>query len=187
MVASTLTALVVALYRPVYFLASVSVFSFYMAFRGYRVLARKRPDLHQRAKVLDWAVTLLTLAGSLMLVVLGIFRTGGLWVTLGPAAIAFGGVGLLLTGMDIREFLYPPRDRHFWWYSHMSGMIGSYIAAVSAFSVTNFHFLPTLVRWLWPTVIGVPLMVLWIRSYATRFASSARLVESPGNATRGTL
>src|SRR2546423_116248 len=74
MVVSTLTAMIVALYRPVYFLAGVSVFSFYLAFRGYRVLGRKRPDRGDRAKTLDWTVTLFTLAGSLMLVVVGIVR-----------------------------------------------------------------------------------------------------------------
>src|SRR5262249_51709075 len=67
MVVSTMTALVVALYRPVYFLALVSVFSFYLAFRGYRVLKRKRPDRGDRPRALDWGVTLLALAGSLLL------------------------------------------------------------------------------------------------------------------------
>jgi hypothetical protein len=52
----------------------------------------------------------------------------------------------------------------------MTGMLGSYLAAVSAFSVVNFTFLPTTGRWLWPTVIGTPLIVLWITYYKRRFA-----------------
>ena len=51
----------------------------------------------------------------------------------------------------------------------MGGMIGSYIAAVSAFSVVNFHFLPPAVRWLWPSAIGVPAILLWIRYYRQKF------------------
>ena len=35
------TALFLSVYRPNYFLAFVSVFSFYLAFRGYRALKRK--------------------------------------------------------------------------------------------------------------------------------------------------
>src|ERR1700679_1302063 len=37
----TVTALVMAIYRPVLFLALVAVFSFYSAFVGYRVLGQK--------------------------------------------------------------------------------------------------------------------------------------------------
>jgi hypothetical protein len=51
----------------------------------------------------------------------------------------------------------------------MGGMLGSYIATVTAFSVVNFAFLPTAVRWLGPTVIGTPLIVLWVTYYRLRF------------------
>ena len=37
------TAMVLALWRPILFLALIAVFSFYFAFRGYRVLSRKSP------------------------------------------------------------------------------------------------------------------------------------------------
>lgn len=52
----------------------------------------------------------------------------------------------------------------------MTGMLTSYIAAVTAFSVVNFAFLPTTVRWLWPTLIGTVGIVAWVRYYRTRFA-----------------
>jgi hypothetical protein len=47
----------------------------------------------------------------------------------------------------------------------MGYMVGAYIAAVSAFSVVNLMFLPPIVRWLWPTVIGVPLLILTTNRY----------------------
>ena len=46
-------------------------------------------------------------------------------------AIVFGVIGVALAAI---EFLHPPGDQNFWWYAHMGGMMGSYIAAVSAFS-----------------------------------------------------
>ncbi len=49
-------------------------------------------------------------------------------------------------------------------------MIGSYIAAVTAFSVVNFYFLPTTLRWLWPTMIGTPAIAIWISYYKRRFS-----------------
>ena len=39
-----LTAVVLAIRRPVVFLGLLAVFSFYSAFSGYRVLYRKRPE-----------------------------------------------------------------------------------------------------------------------------------------------
>src|SRR5712691_10750914 len=48
------TAMVLALWRPNMFLAFIAVFSFYFAFRRYRVLSRKRL-LGQGPSPLDWA------------------------------------------------------------------------------------------------------------------------------------
>jgi hypothetical protein len=47
---------------------------------------------------------------------------------------------------------------------------GGYIATVTAFSSVNFTFLPSVVSWLWPTVIGTPLIFLLVRRYRTQFA-----------------
>jgi len=56
--------LILGLWRPNYFLFLVGLFSFYLAFAGYRVLYRKRPDLGQRATALDYVVTVICLAAS---------------------------------------------------------------------------------------------------------------------------
>ena len=175
------TAIFLALYRPIFFLALVAVFSFYFAFRGYRVLSQKRPQQGQGPKAVDWAGAALAFAGSVALIVLGIIRPSRVWVSLGMVAVVFGVVGCLLSGGDIWRFLNPSKDRNYWWYSHMGGMIGSYIAAVSAFSVVNFHFLPLLVRWLWPTVIGVPAIFIWVGRYRKKFARSHEAAAALGD------
>jgi hypothetical protein len=54
---------------------------------------------------------------------------------------------------------------------HLRRMLAAYIATVSAFSVVNFSFLPPVVRWLWPTVIGTAGIALWKRYYRRRFAA----------------
>ena len=48
-------------------------------------------------------------------------------------------------------------------------VLALWIAAVSAFSVVNFTFLPLAVRWLWPTAIGTPLIAVWVTIYKIRF------------------
>jgi len=177
------TAVILALWRPQIFLALLAVFSFYMAFTGYRALSRKRPNQGQGPAAIDWAAALVTFAVSAALVVLGLIRPGPSWQRLGVVPVVFGVLGMILAGLDIRKFVRPPADRNAWWFAHMAGMLGSYIATVSAFSVVNFTFLPIAVRWLWPTVIGTPLIALWITYYKIRFrrAPSTRIEAAPVN------
>jgi len=146
-------------------LALVAVFSFYSAFRGYRSILRKQ----QAAQVIDWAAALLTLSGGLGLIVLGVHPFVGVPLPAPVVSLAFGILGVLVSGVDIWRFLRPPAEKMTWWYSHMGGMLGSYIATVSAFSAVNFHFLPAAVRWLWLSVIGVPAIFLWVSYYRGKF------------------
>jgi hypothetical protein len=151
------------------FLALVAVFSFYMAFSGYRVLFRKRPEQGENAGPMDWIGAALMLGTGVLLILLGAIQPTALWTRLSLVAIAFGITGIFFGVRDMVSFLRRPTDKNFWWYNHMGGMIGSYIAAVSAFSVVNLRFLPTVVRWLWPLAIGVPVILIWIRYYRRKF------------------
>lgn len=169
MAVTALTAVLLALWRPIVFLALLAVFSFYLAFSGYRALSRKRPAQGEKATALDWAAAIITLAASVGMIVMGIATSVAVRQRLGVVPIVFGALGVVLAGNDLRKFITPPTDPTAWWFSHMGGMLGSYIAAVTAFSVVNFTFLPTVVRWLWPTAVGVPLIVLWISYYQVRF------------------
>jgi uncharacterized membrane protein len=69
------SALVMAAYRPVLFLALVALFSFYAAFSAYRVLGQKAawkgaPVVHG----LDWVAAMFCFLSSLSLAVLGTVR-----------------------------------------------------------------------------------------------------------------
>jgi hypothetical protein len=43
---------------------------------------------------------------------------------------------------------------------HLQRMIGSFIAALTAFLVVNNNILPGIVAWLLPTIILVPVIIL---------------------------
>jgi hypothetical protein len=135
------------------------------------VLGHKRPERGEGPTGLDWIAAAGTALASAALVVLGLVQPSPAWVQRGRVAVVFGVLGLVLAGLDLTRFLRPPADRNAWWFSHMSGMLGSYVAAVTAFSVVNFTLLPTTARWLWPTVIGTPLIALWVTYYKRRFAA----------------
>lgn len=185
MVVVVLTAVLMSLVRFNPLLLLIAVFSFYLAFSGYRVLYRKTPQ--QRARVGDWSAATLMSAGGAVQIAYGIYLL--LTTSLGIVAIVFGILGLSLAVSDIRSFLRPPVDKRAWWYSHMTSMLAAYIATVSAFSVVNFHFLPPVARWLWATVVGTIGIVIWTRYYQKRFrrtdqarnkseAASRRVIES---------
>ena len=160
-----LSAVVLSLMRPGLFLLLVAVFSFYLAFTGYRVLYRKSP--RQPATSLDWGGATLMLLGGGGLVGYGIsqLRT----TSFGAVAIVFGGIGLLLAASDVRAFLRPANDKRAWWFTHMTRMLAAYIATVTAFSAVNFQFLPPLPRWLWPTAAGLAGILAWRRHYWKKF------------------
>lgn len=82
------TALPMALYRPVLFLAMVAIFSFYAAFSGYRVLKLKDLARGGTAKPVDWFAAAGTFGSSACLAASGWLRPA--WVQhMGLVAIIF--------------------------------------------------------------------------------------------------
>ncbi len=172
------TALPMALFRPVLFLALVAVFSFYAAFSGYRVLKLKDLPRGGRAKPVDWIAAGVTFCSSATLAGLGAFRPAAVQ-GMGIVAIVFGLLGMRLAFAEARKFVVKPKEKMFWWYTHLGNFIGSYIAAWTAFSVVTLpRVLPHagVVLWLWPTAVGVPAIVLTTAFYKRKFAPRARSV-----------
>lgn len=142
------------------FLLLVAIFSGYLVFSGYRSLARHRPTAAPGR--IDWvAVGLVILASAglggwgLVLVLSGI---GSGRPSIGIVMTVFGVIGTGFGLADVRSFRAGTRrDRRV--ARHLSRMIGGYIATVTAVSAVNLGDpVPTVVAWLWPTVVGVPLI-----------------------------
>jgi uncharacterized membrane protein len=174
------TALVLAIWRPILFLALIAIFSFYSAFRGYRVLGQKDRVRGGKVKPLDWIAAALTALASLALLLLGAFKPS-LVSNLGIPAIFFGLLGLWIVSGEVRGYLRRPTEKMFWWYSHLQGMIGSYIAAWTAFSVVTIGPHIHHAWWIWvaPASIGVPAIFATTAYYRKKFAPrSAAAVSS---------
>ncbi len=164
------TALPMALYRPVLFLALVAIFSFYLAFSGYRITKLKSLASGGSAKPIDWIAAVFTFAASACLAIFGAVRPA--WVqNMGIVAIVFGIIGMRAAAVEIRKFVVKPTEKMFWWYTHLGNFIGSYIAAWTAFGVTTLapRFGGGFLWWLWPTIVGVPAIVLTIGYYKRKF------------------
>lgn len=155
------------------FLTFIGVFSFYLSFSGYRVLYQKRPAQGQGPKAIDWLVASATALTGAGLIGAGLWKPTPMWAYISTVAIVLGAACLITAAQDIRRFLRPPADKNFWWYSHMGGMLGSYIAATTAFLVNNVRHLhlggPVGIWWLLPTIVGVPAIIVWTRKYRAKF------------------
>jgi hypothetical protein len=89
--------------------------------------------------------------------------------------IAFSSVGLISGIGQLRYWLRAPTSNHHWWFAHMSGMLASCIAALTALVVVNAErfgtrtFATTL--WIAVPTLGIPAIFAWTRYYRRRFAT----------------
>jgi hypothetical protein len=91
--------------------------------------------------------------------------------------VGFSVIGLVNGAQGLKYWLRPPAHRMHWWFQHMSSMLGSCIAATTAFLVVNAPQAGlsrlSLIAWFAPAVIGAPAIAIWTAYYKRRFASSA--------------
>ena len=129
--------------------------------------------------MVDWLAAAVTVLSSLLLFLMGflqpelmgvgVIRIAGRTVSI--VSIVFGIIGIRLGLDSIHGFIAPSREKMFWWFGHMQGMIGSYIAAMTAFSAVNLShwFGAAWWVWLWPTIVGVPVITIWTSYYKKKF------------------
>lgn len=168
------TALIMAAYRPILFLALVAIFSFYAVFTAYRVLGQKAAwEGKSVVRGLDWVAAILCFAASAALALLGAIRPDFVQ-NLRIPALVFGAIGMRISGRAMWRFTHPPTEKMFWWYAHLQGMIGSYIAAWTAFCLVTIgplvHGKAQVWLWLLPVSIGLPAIIATTAYYQRKFS-----------------
>lgn len=165
------TAIPLSLVDANYFLFTIAVFSGYLVFAGFRVLARKGPE-PDGGEPVDWIAHLTMVGFGLAMVGLG-GRDLLAGDELGSALVVFGGIGLVLAVREVHSVRRPADDPWEWFYRHIVFMGGAYIATVTAAVTVNLTMLPSVVRWVGPTVVGTPVLVLTVFRYRRRFENDA--------------
>lgn len=145
-------------YNP--FLFVVGLFSIYLVVSGYRALgftkiktkAQLRPDI-----LLAWGMmvvaVLMVLFGGYVLIKID---------TIGIVLLIFGVIAFFNGYTDLKAFRNLKTLRAKAIRLHIGKISGGYIAAFTAFLVTN-QILPTLLSWLLPTVFGTIFITYWLR------------------------
>ena len=157
-----ITALITGPYFHDWFLVAIAVLSGYLAFAGWRALARKGPN--DRPAPVDVFAAGAAVASGLALLALGIIERN-YFRSFVLVLVALGVIAMILGYQQLQAFWKPP-IRGAWLASHIRMMIAAYIATVTAFSATNLHFIePIVLRWLWPSIAGTFLIVYFTRKY----------------------
>ncbi|MFZ1686125.1 MAG: hypothetical protein WAU70_01810 [Flavobacteriales bacterium] len=177
------TALIAGVARPNIVMALVAIFSFHLVASGWRALYLKRLHKGQRPTRLDWILH--GTAGTINFCLL-LYGISGLLLKqdrhpMYNVFVVFGALGSFMVVRYVYQFYKRKHERHEWLFDHVVGMLAGYIATVSAFSAVNFpHWFPhapTWLLWLWPTLIGVPCIILTTRYYRRRYKNN----RSPHN------
>jgi uncharacterized membrane protein len=146
------------------FLLIVAVFSIYMVATGQRFLSLKQLHKEQKPKAIDWILTFTMLVFAFLFITYGSYLLINK-VNFGIVLLVFGVVSCLMAIKDIKVYKGNIKEKNYWLLLHIQRMVGSYIAALTAFIVVNNHFLPGIVGWLLPTVIFTPLIVKWTKQH----------------------
>ncbi len=154
-----------ALIKSNAFLFTIGIFSFYLALSGYRFSKRKGWEHLQSFDKIYMFITFITslimLGYAIYLASTGILYTA---IILG----VFGTICFLFSSRDLKRFGKKSKPKH-WIILHLVRMIGAYIATFTAFAVTNIHFLPGLVLWIMPTVIGIAGSILAANHFRKKY------------------
>lgn len=148
------------------FLFAIAVFSFYLCYSGFRAIRLRK---QKGPALIDWIVAGLAITVGIGLFIYGllIFYQVQSFHVLGLLCLIFGFFTAFSAIQDVHTKMSPHKSKDWWLRQHISGMMGSLIAATTAFSVQNLNFLipgqnMDWLLWLLPTVIGTPFISVQI-------------------------
>ena len=151
----------------------VGFFSYYFVVRGYRQLYLKGLGHTQKATGLDWFITSIALLFGLGLVGWAVYQKLNA-ISFWPVPLTFGMISASFAIADARLYINGPKHKQHWLSSHIVSMGAGYIATWTAFLVTNVRFLPPILVWLAPSVIGTFFISYSVRKYVKK--SSRKLI-----------
>jgi hypothetical protein len=166
------TALPLAIRARNMFLLLIGLFSFYLAWSGWRYAKRRRAAPYRRDRVaaaLMAATSLAMMGYGVAMLVRGDY--------LGVALIVFGAIGGSLCAADLRGKQGDERARI---ASHLTRMLAATIATLTAFLVTNVKVEPAIVIWLLPTIVITPVIALWNRRIMSGYRPQGMPSGDPG-------
>ncbi|MDB4832761.1 hypothetical protein OAH60_01075 [Acidimicrobiia bacterium] len=137
------------------FLFVIAIFSFYLAFSGYR----QGRDRNGAREQIDKALGVFITATSILFYTLAVnayLIEDSMWIT----SIIFGTLALVFGIKDFRRMKIVVRpDFYDRTNLHLNLMLGGTIATTTAFIVTIDPFSTLWLNWIAPTIVGTPIII----------------------------
>lgn len=141
------------------FLFVVAIFSFYLAFSGYRQGRDRNGAREQIDKVLGVFITATSILFYSMAVSLYLIEDS-MWIT----SVVFGSIALGMGINDLRRMKIVERpDFYDRTNLHLNLMLAGTIATTTAFIVTLNPFSIDWLNWVAPTIVGTPIIIYFSR------------------------
>jgi hypothetical protein len=163
------SSIILSIARENLFLFMVGIFSCYLVMTGYRALKLKMLHRGQKAEKIDWFILIISLFAGIGLMMMGVWLYFSKDNSFGLVPFIFGGVMLMGVKEDYNRFTVPPTEKNHWLLKHIAGMMGGYIATLTAFLVQNVNTDPSFIAWLAPSVLVTPIII-----YSTRKIKKGR-------------
>ena len=124
---------------------------------------------------IDWIIEIVNVLTNTSLIIFGIYYSVNHEWQGGLISVVFGLIGLRNSQSNYKRLSGKISNKNYWLIAHIGGMLGSYIGAITAFTVNNNRWmgLPDVIAWLGPTVILVPFII-----YETAKFKKATLINS---------
>ncbi len=149
-----LTAIPMAIRTNNLFLFLIALFSFYMAFAGWRFALNRSG----KASRVDWmAVGIMIFSGLGMLALAVFYSISG--NSLAVVLLVFGGLAVGLGGQNLSVFKSASAVGRVRISRHLTMMMGGTIAVITAVLVVNVDWGPDWVWWILPTAVITPFIV----------------------------
>ena len=137
------------------FLFVIAIFSFYLAFSGYRQGRDRNGAREQIDKALGIFITATSILFYSMAVSLYLIEDS-MWIT----SVIFGSIALVFSINDFRRMKIVERPNFYDKTNlHLNLMLAGTIATTTAFIVTIEPFSTLWLNWIAPTIVGTPIII----------------------------
>ena len=137
------------------FLFVIAIFSFYLAFSGYR----QGRDRNGAREQIDKALGIFITATSILFYSMGVslyLIEDPMWIT----SVIFGSIALVFSINDFRRMKIVERPNFYDRTNlHLNLMLAGTIATTTAFIVTIDPFSTLWLNWIAPTIVGTPIII----------------------------
>jgi uncharacterized membrane protein len=164
------TATFISIVKHLQFLFMIGVFTYYSTVIAYRALKLKNLHKGQKPHLIDWlteAIAGTTFVGMILFAYVVYYQTKSSEALI---PFVFGVIGTYGVYRNIMKFIKGQTETMYWLKKHIGNMCGSYIGAVTAFTVNQSSHIPVnpIILWLGPTFIITPIIIFEVKKIKTQ-------------------